>query len=262
MKDGKSPRVPAVLRGLQILELLAGHKKRWTTSEVSRKLKIPKSTTSYLLHTLLTSGYLVREEEGVYRLGMKLLALGGQALRGLELREVALPSLRRLTLETQTTAHLAVLEGYEAVYIERVPSPGFIQLDTWVGRRMPLHSTSAGKALLAFQPAAEAEEILRSMGLPRFTPRTIVSLPRLKQELQKIHDSGIAIDNEENTPGVRCIAAPIFGANGRVLAALSLTGPVQHVTEERVGTIAEKVREAAHQLTLALGGHPPEHRAP
>ena len=261
MKDKKTPQVPAVLRGLQILELLAGHKKRWTTSEVSRKLKIPKSTTSNLLHTLLASGYLVRDEEGVYRLGMKLLALGGQALRGLELREVALPSLRRLTLDTQTTAHLAVLEGSEAVYIERVPSPGFIQLDTWVGRRMPLHSTSVGKVLHAFLPGAEGEILFQSIGLPRFTPRTIVSLPRLKQELQRIRASGVAIDNEENTPGVRCIAAPIFGANGRVLAALSLTGPVQQVTEERMGRIVGKVIDAARQLTQALGGHPPDFKA-
>lgn len=256
MKESKAQRVPAVLRGLQILELLAGPKKRWTTSEVSRKLKIPKSTTSYLLHTLLTRGYLVREEDGIYRLGMKLLALGGQALRGIELREVALPNLRRLTAETQTTAHLAVLEGTEAVYIERVPSPGFIQMDTWVGRRMPLHSTSVGKVLLAFLPPAEADALFQSIGLPRFTPRTIVTLSRLKQELQRIRESGVAVDNEENTPGVRCIAAPIFGTNGRVLAALSLTGPVQHITEDRVGKIVEKVKDAARQLTQALGGHP------
>jgi DNA-binding IclR family transcriptional regulator len=258
MKDSKAQRVPAVLRGLQILELLAGDKKRWTTSEVSRKLKIPKSTTSYLLHTLLASGYLVREEDGLYRLGMKLLALGGQALRGLELREVALPSLRHLTLDTQTTAHLAVLEGSEAVYIEKVPSPGFIQIDTWVGRRMPLHSTSVGKVLLAFLPSAEGEMLFQSIGLRRFTSRTIVSLPRLKQELQRVRESGVAIDNEENTPGVRCIAAPIFRDDGAVLAALSLTGPSQQVTEERVGRIAEKVKEAARQLTLALGGHTPD----
>src|ERR1051325_5102936 len=171
MKETKSGRVPAVLRGLQILELLAGEKKRWTTTEISRKLKIPKSTTSYLLHTLLARGYLVREAE-TYRLGMKLLVLGGQALRGTEIREVALPILRRLTAETQTTAHLAVLEGAEAVYIERVPSPGFIQIDTWIGRRMPLHSTSVGKALVAFLPESEGEALVQSAGLPRFTART------------------------------------------------------------------------------------------
>jgi DNA-binding IclR family transcriptional regulator len=257
MKETKSGRVPAVLRGLQILELLAGEKKRWTTTEISRKLKIPKSTTSYLLHTLLARGYLVREVDGLYRLGMKLLVLGGQALRGIEIREAALPILRRLTAETQTTAHLAVIEGAEAVYIERVPSPGFIQIDTWVGRRMPLHSTSVGKALSAFLPEAEAENLFQIAGLPRFTPRTIVSLPRLMQELRKIRENGVAIDNEENTPGVRCVAAPIFGSNERAVAALSLTGPVQQVTEERALRIAEKVKEGARQLTQTLGGHAP-----
>jgi len=261
MKENKAQRVPAVLRGLQILELLAGDKKRWTTTEVSRKLKIPKSTTSYLLHTLLERGYLVREQEGVYRLGMKLLALGGQALRGIEVREVALPVLRRLTAETQTTAHLAVLEGAEAVYIERVPSPGFIQIDTWIGRRMPLHSTSVGKALAAFLPEEESGALFQTAGLARFTPRTIVSLPRLRLEFKRIRESGAAVDNEENTPGVRCVAAPIFGSNGRVVAAMSLTGPVQQVTEERVAKIVDKLREAARQLTLALGGHPPDIKA-
>jgi len=254
MKESKAPRVPAVLRGLQILELLAGEKKRWTTTEISRKLKIPKSTASYLLHTLLERGYLVREADGVYRLGMKLLALGTQALRGIEVRELALPILRRLTTETQTTAHLAVLEGAEAVYIERVPSPGFIQMDTWVGRRMPLHSTSVGKALAAFLPEEEAEALFQATGLLRFTPRTIITLPRLKQELKRIREVGAAVDNEENTPGVRCVAAPIFGSSERAVAALSLTGPVQQVTEEGVGKIVEKVKEAARQLSRALGG--------
>jgi DNA-binding IclR family transcriptional regulator len=257
MKETKSGRVPAVLRGLQILELLAGDKKRWTTTEISRKLKIPKSTTSYLLHTLLARGYLVREAEGVYRLGMKLLVLGGQALRGIEIREAALPILRRITAETQTTAHLAVLEGAEAVYIERVPSPGFIQIDTWVGRRMPLHSTSVGKVLAAYLPEGEAEVLFQIAGLARFTPKTIVTLPRLKQELRRIRENGAAIDSEENTPGVRCVAAPIFASNGRAIAALSLTGPVQQVTEERALRIAEKVKEAARLLTQTMGGHAP-----
>jgi IclR family acetate operon transcriptional repressor len=260
MKDSVTPRVPAVLRGLQILELLAGEKKSWTTTEISRKLKIPKSTASYLLHTLLERGYLAREADGAYRLSMKLLMLGSEALRGVEVREAALPILRKLTAETETTAHLAVLERSEAVYIERVPSPGFIQINTWVGRRMPLHSTSVGKALAAFLPVEEAQARFQAAELPRFTPRTIVSLARLKQELRRIRESGVAIDNEENTPGVRCVAAPIFGRDGSAVAALSLTGTVQQVTEERVGKIADKVKEAAAQLTQILGGGAPWQR--
>jgi IclR family acetate operon transcriptional repressor len=114
-----------------------------------------------------------------------------------------------------------------------------------------------GKALAAYLPEGEAEPLFQSAGLPRFTPRTIITLPRLKQELRKIRENGVAIDNEENTPGVRCVAAPIFASNGRAIAALSLTGPVQQVTEERAIRIAEKVREAARQLTQTMGGRAP-----
>ncbi|OFW21491.1 MAG: hypothetical protein A3H27_16840 [Acidobacteria bacterium RIFCSPLOWO2_02_FULL_59_13] len=258
MREGKGPRVNAVHRGLQILELLAEQKKGWSTSDISRRLKIPKSTTSYLLHTLLARGYLRREDNGNYRLSMKMLALGSQTLHNVEARDVALPILRRLVAETHITGHLAVLEGAEAIYIERVPSPGFIQIDTWVGRRMPLHSTSSGKALLAFLPDEQAEGLLRTAGLPRSTPKTIMSFPRLKQELKKVRETGFALDNEENTVGVRCVAAPIFDRHQRVAAALSLTGPVQQITDDQLPKIAEKVREAARQMTLALGGSLPD----
>src|SRR3989304_3319691 len=234
MREGKGPRVNAVHRGLQILELLADQKKSWSTSDISRRLKIPKSTASYLLHTLLARGYLRREDNGHYQLSMKMLALGSQAVHGVEVRDVALPILRRLVAETQITGHLAVLEGSEAIYIERVPSPGFIQIDPWAGPRMPLHSTSSGKALLAFLPDEQAEGLLRTAGLPRSTPKTIMSFPRLKQELKKVRETGFALDNEENTVGVRCVAAPIFDRPRRVAAAGSLTGPARQITDEQL----------------------------
>ncbi|OFW00864.1 MAG: hypothetical protein A3G20_06560 [Acidobacteria bacterium RIFCSPLOWO2_12_FULL_59_11] len=257
MKESKVPRVIAVHRGLQILELLAGQQKGRSTSEISRRLKIPKSTATYLLHTLWNRGYLQREADGKYGLGMKLLALGSLALHGIEVREVALPVLRKLVSETGITGHVAVPEGSEAIYIERVPCPGFIQMDTWVGRRIPLHSSGVGKALLAFLPKEQAEKLIESTGLTRFTAKTIVSLPKLKQEVKKIRENGFAIDNEENTVGVRCVATPIFGRTGMVVAALSLTGPVQQITDARLPAMIEKVKEAAHQMTKAMGGTGP-----
>ena len=257
MKEGKAPRVNALHRGLQILELLAGNRKVWSTSQISRKLKIPKSSSSYLLHTLQSRGYLRRDEDGGYRLSMKMLTLGSLELHGIEVREVGLPILRRLVEETGITGHLGVLEGSEAVYIERVPFPGFIQIDTWVGRRIPLHSTGEGKALLAYSPPQQVETLLQTTELRRFTTKTIASLPKLRQELRKIRESGFAIDDEENTPGVRCVAAPIFSRSGTLVAALSLTGPVQQLTDDRLLRIAEKVREAARQMTNALGGNLP-----
>ncbi len=244
----------ALHRGLQILELLAGPKKRWSTSEISRKLKIPKSSASYLLHTLQLRGYVRREEGGAYRMSMKMLALANLGLHGIEVREVALPILRRLVEETGITGHLAVQDGGEAVYIERVPSPGFIQVDTWVGRRMPLHSSGSGKVLLAYLEARLTDAILDGPELVRSTPKTIVSPARLRQELRRIRASGFAIDDQENTPGVRCAAAPIFNRSGEVAAVLSVTGPLQQLADERLMRVAEKVKERAHEVTLLLGG--------
>ncbi len=255
MKEGKAPRVNALHRGLQILELLAAQKRGWSTSDIARKLKIPKSSSSYLLHTLQLRGYVRRQEDGSYRLSMKTLALGNMALQGIEVREVALPILRRLVEETGITGHVAVLDGSEAVYIERVPSAGFIQMNTWVGRRMPLHSSGAGKALLAYSPAQAVETLLENTELQRSTPKTIVSAPRLRQELKRIRECGFSVDNQENTPGVRCVAAPIFYRSGSLAAALSVTGPVQHLTEDRLPRIAERVKDAARQITHALGGN-------
>ena len=254
MGEGKAPRVNAVHRGLQILELLAEQRKAWSTSEIARRLKIPKSTASYLLHTLDSRGYLHREDDGCYRLSMKLLALGSQAQHGAEVREAALPILRRVVADTGITGHLAVLEGGAVIYIERVPASGFIQMDTWIGRQMPLHSTSSGKVLLAFLPEAQLEALLSGAALQRFTPKTITSLPRLRQELKKIRETGFALDDEENTPGVRCIAAPVFDRFGREAAALSLTGAAQQITNGYLPRIAEKVKEAARQTTRAMGG--------
>jgi IclR family acetate operon transcriptional repressor len=127
-------------------------------------------------------------------------------------------------------------------------------MDTWVGRQMSLHSTSSGKALLAFLPEGQLEPLLSGAPLPRFTPKTIVAPPRLKQELKKIREAGFAVDDEENTPGVRCIAAPIFDRFGREAAAISLTGTVQQTPNEQLARIAEKVKEAARQVTRAMGG--------
>ena len=129
-----------------------------TNSEISRRLNIPKSTASYILRTLEQNRYISRDRStGRYRLGLKLLALGRGVQIGREIREVARPILRRLVERSGLTAHLAVLDHGEAVYIEKSEAAGFIKLDTWIGRRMDLHSTAVGKALAAFMQPFELE---------------------------------------------------------------------------------------------------------
>ena len=130
----------AVERALGMLEHVAQAPEGLTNAEVSRKLQIPKSSASYILRTLERQGYLNRDpQSGRYRVGLKILSLSRGALSGIDVREVALPILRHLMEKTNLTCHLAILDGPEAVYIEKVEPEGFIRMDTWVGRRMRVH---------------------------------------------------------------------------------------------------------------------------
>jgi len=162
MADAESSPSTAVERALNILEAAAHRRDGLTNSEISRKLAIPKSSASYILRTLEHRGYLRRDAEtGRYRLGLKILSLGGDAQANLDLADIALPFMRSLVERVHLTSHLAVLDQGEAVYVEKVEAPGFFKVNTWVGRRMFLHSTSVGKALLAWLPKHEMETILR-----------------------------------------------------------------------------------------------------
>src|SRR6202030_1844094 len=234
-----SPSV-AVERALAMLESVAQEPEGLSNADISRKLKIPKSSASYILRTLEKQGYLNREpESGRYRVGLKVLSLSRGALSGLDVREVALPVMRRLMEQTNLTCHLAILDGHDAVYIEKVEPQGFIKMDTWVGRRMRVHATSVGKALVAHIPQQRLEKILREQGMEKRTPKTITTLPRLLKELEKVRTQGYAVDDEANNLGARCVAAPIFGEHGSIEAALGLSGTTQQVSPHTMPRILE-----------------------
>src|SRR5215216_164191 len=142
-------QVTSVERALSILELLASRNQGLSTSEISRAAKVPKSSTSYLLRTLVGRGYVRRDlETGQHTLGIRILSLGGQAMQGMALREFAMPHLRQIVETTRLGSHLAILDHGDAVYIERIESPGFIKMAVWVGRRMIPQVTAVGKALI------------------------------------------------------------------------------------------------------------------
>src|ERR1700730_1648750 len=215
----------AVERALNILEAAAQRRDGLTNSEISRKLGIPKSSASYILRTLERRGYLRRDAETArYRLGLKILSLGGDAQGNLDLADVALPFMRALGEKIRLTVHLAVLDQGEAVYIEKVEAAGFFKVNTWVGRRMFLHSTSVGKCLLAWLPRHEIETLVKPQGLKKRTPKTITSVSKLLADLEHVKQTGYAVDDEENSLGARCLGAPVFDAAGDVTAAHSARG--------------------------------------
>src|SRR5207244_6187603 len=199
-----------------ISEVVEQRREGHTNAEISHKLGIPKSSASYILRTLEKRSYLRREAEtGRYRLGLKILSLGGDEQANLDIADVALPFMRSLVERIHLTVHLAVLDQGEAVYIEKVEALGFFKVNTWVGRRMFLHSTSVGKCLLAWLPKHEVETMVKQQGLKKRTPKTITTMTKLLADLDHVKQSGYAVDDEENSLGARGLGTAISDATGQ-----------------------------------------------
>jgi len=244
-----------------MLEAVAQDADGLSNAELSRKLNMPKSSASYILRTLEARGYVARDaESGKYRVGLKVLSLSRGALGGRDVREIALSVMRRLMHQTGLTCHLAVLDGPEAVYIEKVEPEGFIRMDTWVGRRMRVHATSVGKAIVAYIPEEQLEEIVRKSPMEKRTPKTITTMPRLLKELEKVRGQSYAVDDEENNLGARCVAAPIFNERGAIEAALGLSGTTQQVSPHTMPRILEDLKDAARHISMGLGYRAPQRR--
>jgi IclR family transcriptional regulator, KDG regulon repressor len=245
----------AVERALSIIELVAESKKGLSNSDLSRRLKIPKSSASYILRVLENRAYLQRDKSGRYHLGLKLMSLTGDALTHLDIRETARPILEDFVRGSRLPeAHLAVLDNGRAVYIEKVESASsFIKMDIWVGHRLPVHTTAIGKILVSDFDKTEIVKILELRGMEKKTRQTITSKNKFLKEIEKVRAEGYAIDNEENSEGVRCIAAPIYDAGGKLVAALGTSSTILHIDDAQIPHIAELIKKAAAELSMQLG---------
>jgi DNA-binding IclR family transcriptional regulator len=244
----------SVDRALSILELVVHEADGMTNSEISRQLSIPKSSASYILRTLEQRGYLRRDSESQrYRIGLKVAGLTHGMREFADLRQAASAVLDQLVERTRLTAHLAILEHGRAVYIDRAERPGFLRINTWVGRELDVHTTAVGKVLLAYRPQGEVRRILAAQGMEAKTPKTISNPDDYLEELVKVRTEGFAEDDEENNLGVRCVAAPVFGGSGEVVAAIGLTGASSQVTTEDVPQLSRIVIKGALMASRNLG---------
>jgi DNA-binding IclR family transcriptional regulator len=246
----------AVLRALSILETVAQRNRGLTNSEISRKLEIPKSTASYILHALETKGYLSRDKEtNKYRLGLKLISLSQNVLTHLDLRDIALPQMQHFVDRAKLSAHLAIVDRGRAVYIEKVESLSFVRMDTWIGKRMPVHATAVGKVLVSRMSEDVLDAILKERGMDKLTPKTITSRTKFHHEIEKVREQGFAIDDEESSVGARCVAAPIFNAEGVIIAAVGTSGSTVQIDNPHLHRVIELVKETARKISTQLGYH-------
>lgn len=253
MTAPRTDSVPSVERALRLLEVLASAPTGLTLSQLVRQLPVPKSTLHMLVVTFEREGYLTRDEEsGRYRIALKLYGLADLAITCLPLRHVAATSLQALAQRTRMTVHMAVLERGEAVLVEKVEPHGITRQATWIGKRMDLHCTAVGKALIAFLPEAELDRVLQRTALLRHNDNTIVSVRKLKEHLARVRKLGYALDDEEEELGMRCIGAPVYDAMGIVLAGISLASPVSRFGVEQLEGLAADVQRTASLVSQRL----------
>jgi DNA-binding IclR family transcriptional regulator len=245
--------VPSTMRTMRVLEFLAHSKRGASVSNVSRNLALPKSSAFLLLKTLEQEGYLRRSvRSGKFYLGLRLVRLCRSALANLDLREVARPCLTNLMRQTGITVHLAVLEGNEAVIIDRISPPGSSAGADWVNRRLDVNCTGVGKALAAFLPEGQFEKLITARRFARHNDNTIVTVRGLKKELCKVREQGYALDDEEDEIGVRCVGVPILDSNQQSFAAISLAGTTELIPLDRVETLASSLKQTASEISFQL----------
>ena len=254
-KTSQNTTSNAVERALSMLEIIAESERGMTNADISRRLKIPKSSASYILRVLEDRAYLRRDNDGKYHLGLQLMSLTTDALLNMDVRDIAKPELRKfLKLSGLYGAHLAILDNGRAVYIEKVEAPdSFIKMDIWVGHRLPVHTTAIGKVLVAHLPKSEIIEILRVRGMEKKTNKSITSTAKFLSDAAKVKKYGFAVDNEENSIGVRCIAAPVFDATGNVVAALGTSSTILQIDEENLPRFVDLIKKSAHRVSRQLG---------
>jgi IclR family transcriptional regulator, acetate operon repressor len=220
-------------------------------AELTARTGLPKSTVHRIVAELLDLRILEWQESGVsgagYHLGMWLFERGELVPVHRSLSDAALPVMEDLREATRQRIHLAVLDGVDVVYVE-ILGTGGLEVVSRTGGRLPAHATGVGKAMLAYSPAATVQARIEA-GLPRLTPRTISTSGGLVRELRKIRSVGMALDLEEAQLGVSCVAAPVFGADRKVAAGLSVTGVTGSVDP---GTLGPAVRTAAFTLSRLL----------
>jgi DNA-binding IclR family transcriptional regulator len=244
---------PAVETALSILETL-GTVHSVGVTELARKLGLGKSSVYRLLATLVRRGYVEKNlQNDRYQLTYRLFAVGSPAADRFGLREAAHPVMERLAAETGETVNLGVLDGTRVVNLHKVESRHLLRMHMEVGGGVPAHATALGKVLLAALQPSDLTQRLGGQRLARLTRRTIGDRATLRRTLVRIRTQGFAIDDEECSLGLRCVAAPIRDHRGAVVAALSISGPSQRLPGQILPRLAENVQAAAQEVSRRLG---------
>lgn len=253
---GKWQNVQLLTRAVSVLDALSSCPVGCTLNALATTLELSKASLLRILRTF-EDERLVRRDGDLYRLGTRVLDFSHSYLRGLELVDAAKPLMEALVAKTEQTVSLAILDGLEVVYVAIEHAQQEIGIQGEVGARHPAHATALGKVLLADLAPVDRRARLALHDLVRLTHRTIVDPAALERHLDGVQAHGFAVDDEERGIGIRCVAAPIRRGDGRVLAAMSVAGPIFHMTEEALPAVREELLHTVAEISESFGYRPP-----
>ena len=261
MVGGRSPSmspsytIPALARSFDVINIIAGSEGGAAFSEIVGRTGAPKSSIFRILHTLEAASWVEKAGDR-YILGYMFIHYGLSALAGRSIADIARPVLESLTDDTGETSHLAVPSGRKSMILEVRESKRHIITASGAGNLLPLYCTSHGKLFLAHNLGDDLEGFYYGETLEKRTPHTITDLDVLLAELDIIRRRGYAEDRQEYHENIWCGAAPVFGPGGDCIGAAGITGTTITCTPDRVPELCGKVRAAAREITVKMGGRP------
>jgi DNA-binding IclR family transcriptional regulator len=241
---------------MRTLELLVSAHSPMGVTEIAEQLGLDKANVHRTLAALVRLGY-VEQDPSTRRYGatVRVVELARSVLDSKDLTVVAAPHLKSLWAASGENVHLAVLAGDHVVYVSTLNGTTLLSANAAIGQSGPLHCTATGKALVANLSRGTAESLIKTLDFEAFTPRTTTDPETLRTELAQVRVTGYAVDDREYHPGVRCIAAPVFGIAG-VMASLGISAPADRMDAERLRVLAPIVVDTAARVSRELGGHP------
>jgi len=248
----------SVEKVLQIIECFAEIGEPVRLNDLSQRVGMPDSTVLRIVNTLVQNGYAYQEENTHrYGLTLRFASIGQMVNHTLHIRDIVKPYLKRLSSLSGESACLTIEEEMEAIYIDVEDGvDGMLKIMQRIGKRAPLHATGVGKIFLTQYSPEKMEKLIREKGLVALTAHTLTSVDALMEEIQKIKAQGYAMDNEECELGARCVAAPLFNYENKVIAAISITGPSLRITDEKMEQLKKLILETAQTISIQLGYNP------
>jgi len=254
MKDQSEYNVRAVERAIQILECFDRENPERGVSEIAQTVGLHKATTHRIVTTLLNYGFLERaDDDQAYRLGLKIASLGCQVIDRMDLRQEALPYMNQLVEHWNESCDLSIFDQERAFYVDVLHGNHALTISAAVGQRLPAHCTASGKLFLAYLKPNELDAFLHNHTLHAYTSKTITSPDKLRAELQTIRRQGYSYDEGELEDGIKAIATPIRNRQGEVIAAMSIPGPINRMTQDRIPDLLDSLLQATQSISQRMG---------